>query len=152
MHIRTIGQGPDLVMLHGWSMHSAVWYTLAESMKHSFTLHLVDLPGHGKSSWQDSDLQLNNLLTNLAIQLPENAYFLGWSLGGLIAIAFAKKYPEKVNKLILMGSTPRFVQESDWECAIGQEVLESFRKGLYVNQERTLQKFLFLQGNGSKRT
>jgi len=64
MYIKTMGQGPDLVMLHGWSMHSAVWHELAEGLAQNFTLHLVDLPGHGQSRWQDGDLQLDTLIAH----------------------------------------------------------------------------------------
>jgi len=91
MHIKKIGQGPDLVMLHGWSMHSAVWHDLAEGLAQHFTLHLVDLPGHGKSEWHEGDLDLKVLITNLANELPEKAYWLGWSLGGLMCLAFADR-------------------------------------------------------------
>ncbi|OUR64730.1 pimeloyl-[acyl-carrier protein] methyl ester esterase [Methylophaga sp. 42_25_T18] len=150
MHIKTMGQGPDLVMLHGWSMHSAVWHELAEGLSKNFTLHLVDLPGHGQSHWQEGDLQLDTLIAKLAAQLPEQAHYLGWSLGGLISIAFAKQYPQRVNKLILMAATPRFVQDKNWSCAVQQQVFEQFAENLDENQSETLQRFLLLQARGSK--
>lgn len=96
MHISKMGQGPDLVLMHGWSMHSAVWHDLATSLAEKFTLHLVDLPGHGQSDWQQGDLDLENIIENLAEQVPEQAFYMGWSLGGLISIAFAKQYPLRV--------------------------------------------------------
>lgn len=152
MHIKTIGQGPNLVMLHGWSMHSAVWHDLAEGLAESFTLHLVDLPGHGQSSWQEGDLELENLLPKLASVLPEQAYYLGWSLGGLINIAFAEQYPDRVKKLILMAATPRFVQDQNWSCAVDQQVFEQFAEHLDEDQSDTLQRFLLLQARGSKQS
>jgi len=152
MYIKTMGQGPDLVMLHGWSMHSAVWHELADGLAQNFTLHLVDLPGHGQSRWQEGDLQLDTLITKLAAQLPEQAHYLGWSLGGLISIAFAKQYPQRVNKLILMAATPRFVQDKDWSCAVQQQVFEQFAEHLDENQSETLQRFLLLQARGSKQS
>ena len=136
-------------MLHGWSMHSAVWHELAESLAQDFTLHLVDLPGHGQSAWQDGDLELNPLLTSLAEQLPDHAFYLGWSLGWLISIAFAKQFPHRVKKLILMAATPRFVQDQGWSCAVEQEVLEQFAENLEENQTETLKRFLLLQARGS---
>ena len=152
MYIKTMGQGPDLVMLHGWSMHSAVWQALAEGLAQNFTLHLVDLPGHGQSRWQEGALQMDTLIANLAAQLPKQAYYLGWSLGGLISIAFAKQYPQRVNKLILMAATPRFVQDKDWSCAVQQQVFEQFAENLDENQSETLQRFLLLQARGSKKS
>ncbi|MDH5592030.1 MAG: alpha/beta fold hydrolase, partial [Gammaproteobacteria bacterium] len=104
MHIKKMGQGPDLVMLHGWSMHSAVWHNLAEELAKHFTLHLVDLPGHGQSNWQHGALDLDVLIGRLGEELPESAYWLGWSLGGLISIVFADRFPERVTKLTLIAA------------------------------------------------
>ena len=81
MHIEQRGSGPHLVMLHGWSMHSGVWHDLAERLAQRYTLHLVDLPGHGQSDWHDGDMQLDNLLPALAQHTPDKARWLGWSLG-----------------------------------------------------------------------
>ena len=149
MHIKVIGQGPDLVMMHGWSMHSGVWYDIAEALAESFTLYLVDLPGHGQSGWQDNALELDVLLANLAKGLPQSAYWLGWSLGGLISIAFADKFPERVNKLVLLAATPCFVKKTDWSCAMDPVIFDTFADNLEDNQAETLQRFLLLQAHGS---
>lgn len=152
MHIETVGTGPDLVMLHGWSMHSGVWHQLAERLAERFTLHLVDLPGHGKSDWQDGQFELPSLLSELQQQLPDNAVWLGWSLGGLISLAMQQRYPEKVRKLILMAATPKFVSSDDWPCAMTAETFESFASNLGVNQQQTLQRFLMLQAKGAEQS
>ena len=150
MHIKVMGQGPDLVMLHGWSMHSAVWHDIAEGLAQNFTLHLVDLPGHGQSDWHDDALNLDVVVDNLAKQLPESAYYLGWSLGGLINIAFARQHPERVKKLILLAATPCFVQSDDWTCAMDVSIFNTFAEQLNEDQETTLQRFLLLQARGSQ--
>jgi pimeloyl-[acyl-carrier protein] methyl ester esterase len=149
MHINKMGQGPDLVLLHGWSMHSAVWHDLAKSLAEKFTLHLVDLPGHGQSDWQQGDLNLANVIEKLAKQVPEQAFYMGWSLGGLISIAFAKQYPQRVKKLILMAATPRFVQDKNWSCAVEKTVFEQFSENLDEDQSETLRRFLVLQARGA---
>lgn len=149
MHIKVIGQGPDLVMLHGWSMHSAVWHDMAGALAENFTLHLVDLPGHGQSDWHENALDLDVLLTNLATKLPKSAYWLGWSLGGLISIAFADKFPERVKKLVLLAATPCFVKKADWLCAMDPTIFDAFADNLKDNQTETLQRFLLLQARGS---
>lgn len=149
MHIKIIGQGPDLVMLHGWGMHSAVWHHLSENLAKNFTLHLVDLPGHGQSDWQIDALELDVLINNLADKLPKSAYCLGWSLGGLISLAFADHFPDRVKKLILLSATPRFVQAENWSCAMKAQIFEDFYDNLNENQADTLQRFLLLQARGS---
>ncbi|MBE0440081.1 MAG: pimeloyl-ACP methyl ester esterase BioH [Gammaproteobacteria bacterium] len=149
MHIKVIGQGPDLVMLHGWSMHSAVWHHLSENLAQHFTLHLVDLPGHGYSEWQQNAFELDTLIDNLAEQVPRSAYWLGWSLGGLISIAFATKCAERVQKLILLAATPCFVKTQNWDSAMESSIFKAFADNLDVNQHDTLQRFLMLQARGS---
>lgn len=149
MHIKTIGSGPDLVMLHGWSMHSGVWNLLAVGLANRFTLHLIDLPGHGESDWQNDQFKLDSLLTELAQHTPENAVWLGWSLGGLISLAMQRRYPQHVQKLILMAATPKFVSSDDWACAMSADVFESFAANLNVDQKQTLQRFLMLQAKGA---
>tara|TARA_R110002049_G_scaffold49015_1_gene140698 strand:- start:595 stop:1356 length:762 start_codon:yes stop_codon:yes gene_type:complete len=149
MHIKKMGTGPDLVMLHGWSMHSAVWHDLAEALAENFTLYLVDLPGHGQSEWHEHALDRDVLLADLANELPKSAYWLGWSLGGLISIAFADQFPERVKKLVLLAATPCFVKKTDWSCAMEAEVFQAFSDNLANNQADTLQRFLLLQARGS---
>jgi len=149
LHVKKIGQGPDLVMLHGWSMHSAVWHHLSENLAQHFTLHLVDLPGHGYSDWQDNAFELDTLIDNLAEQVPETAYWLGWSLGGLISIAFATKFADRVKKLILLAATPCFVKTQNWDSAMEPSIFNVFAENLDENQQDTLQRFLMLQARGS---
>ncbi|MEY5020955.1 MAG: Pimeloyl-[acyl-carrier protein] methyl ester esterase, partial [Pseudomonadota bacterium] len=49
MHIKKIGRGKDLVLIHGWGMHSGIWKPIIEKFSNQYTLHLVDIPGMGKS-------------------------------------------------------------------------------------------------------
>ena len=49
LHVEYEGAGPDLVLLHGWAMHSGIWRDVRERLARHFRLHLVDLPGHGRS-------------------------------------------------------------------------------------------------------
>ena len=56
MHIETLGSGPSLVLLHGWALHGGVFAPLVQRLSDRYTLHLVDLPGHGHS--RDSEVAL----------------------------------------------------------------------------------------------
>jgi pimeloyl-[acyl-carrier protein] methyl ester esterase len=133
-------------------MHSGVWHQFAELLAEHFTLHLVDLPGHGQSQWQPNDLQMDNVVEQLKKLVPEKAYFLGWSLGGLIATAFSKRFPESVTKLVLLASTPCFVQKQDWPCAMEPSVFQVFATNLADDQQQTLKRFLMLQARGAEQS
>jgi pimeloyl-[acyl-carrier protein] methyl ester esterase len=143
------GKGPDLVLLHGWSMNSRVWHDLAELLSEKFTLHMVDLPGHGLSEWQSGDFELETVLSWMSAELPEQAYYVGWSLGGLISLAFAQRFPDRVEKLVLLAATPCFVQQADWVHAMPSSVFSGFHRQLGQDQATTLQQFLLLQARGS---
>ncbi|HAO23840.1 MULTISPECIES: pimeloyl-ACP methyl ester esterase BioH [unclassified Methylophaga] len=150
MYIKQMGQGPDVVMLHGWSMHSDVWQPLAEILAQQFTLHLIDLPGHGQSEWQADALQIDKVLTQLADNVPQTAYWLGWSLGGQLSLAFASRYPQRVTKLVLMAANPKFVTADNWSEAMDAAVFAVFAGQLNYDQRETLKRFVLLQARGAK--
>jgi pimeloyl-[acyl-carrier protein] methyl ester esterase len=81
MRIAVRGAGPALVMIHGWAMHSGVFAPLSERLEHRFTLHLVDLPGHGDSRASALPLELDAVSAAIAERVPSGALWLGWSLG-----------------------------------------------------------------------
>lgn len=51
---RTLGSGPDLVLVHGWPLHGATFRAIAPRLAQHFTCHVLDLPGTGDSQWTDS--------------------------------------------------------------------------------------------------
>jgi pimeloyl-[acyl-carrier protein] methyl ester esterase len=150
MYIEQLGAGQDIVMLHGWSMNSAVWRKLAEQLAASYCVHLVDLPGHGASEWHDDALSIEPLLQELSQLLPKQAHWVGWSLGGMIATAYAERFPSRVNKLVLLASNPKFVQDEAWACAMDKEVFTRFADSLDIELEQTIQRFLLLQARGAE--
>ena len=150
LNITMTGSGPNLVLLHGWSMHSGIWQSMTALLAQQFKVHLVDLPGHGKSGWQPKGLEMGRVVTQLAEQLPQEAHYVGWSLGGLVSIAFAARYPERIQKLVLLAATPKFVQSDDWPCAVEADVFKQFSDNLQVDQAQALQRFLLLQARGAK--
>lgn len=54
-----LGTGPDLVAVHGWPLHAATWRHLVPALSRHFTVHLLDLPGSGRTEWPGQvDLQV----------------------------------------------------------------------------------------------
>ncbi|MGM0680318.1 MAG: pimeloyl-ACP methyl ester esterase BioH, partial [Pseudomonadota bacterium] len=143
-----------LVLLHGWGMHSGIWYTVSEALQAQYRLHLVDLPGHGQSQHADSEFDLPQLAERIwqsvSPQLDGPAFWLGWSLGGLAALQIALQRPEQIRGMLLVASTPRFSQADDWPHAMPPQLLESFAAQLREDHRMTLQRFLALQVKGSE--
>ena len=148
LYINETGRGKSLVFLHGWGFHGDVWDSLTDKLKQHFRILAVDLPGYGRSKHIPSPDNLNKLGEMIAKQIPDDASWAGWSLGGLIALNQAIRHPDKVNKLILIGSTPQFVQDTNWQHAIDPDVLTGFSQQLEQNFQTTVQHFLLLQTQG----
>lgn len=148
LHCRRVGQGPDLVLLHGWGLHAGIWEPVIEPLSTRFRLHLYDLPGHGHSA-STQHLTLDSLCAALAEAAPAQAYWLGWSLGGMVALAFAARHPQRVTRLVLAASNPRFTAADDWPHAMAPEVLEEFACALGEDYAATLNRFLGLVARGA---
>lgn len=86
----------------------------------------------------------------LAAQFPEPLNVCGWSLGGQIALRWAQRFPSQIQKLILLSSTPCFVQQPDWDCAMSADTLAGFAEALQQDYALTLRRFLALQVRGSE--
>ncbi|AFJ02465.1 Biotin synthesis protein bioH [Methylophaga frappieri] len=150
MFIEVTGQGPDMVLVHGWSMNRHVWQPIKSCLENDFTLHCVDLPGHGDSDWQEGDFAAERLLAQLAKQLPSNAIWVGWSLGGLIALQFAHAFPQRVSQLIMLAATPKFVADATWHTAMPARNFADFSDALDRDPQQVMQSFLLLQARGAQ--
>jgi len=73
------------------------------------------------------------------------------SLGGQVALRWAQHAPEQVCKIILLASTPCFVQRDGWEYAMPSATFHAFEQDLQQGTERTLKRFIALQVRGSER-
>jgi pimeloyl-[acyl-carrier protein] methyl ester esterase len=150
MHIEIQGDGPDLVMIHGWAMHSGIFAPLTRELATRFRLHLVDLPGHGLSPQRDERLVLADCAQAIAAQVP-HASWLGWSLGGQVCLEAARLRPAQVQALVLIASSPRFVVGEDWPHGVSSDIFTQFGSGLRENYARTIERFLALEAHGSER-
>lgn len=148
LHIEVTGEGPPLVLLHGWAMHAGVFAPLVEHLRASHTLYLVDLPGHGNSHDSTLPLALEPVVAYLADVLPP-AVWLGWSLGGLFALQAAATRPLHVRGLVMLCANPRFVRGQDWTYGMSPEIFRGFARGLREDYRETLDRFVALEAFGS---
>jgi len=103
------GEGRLLLLLHSyWGSH-ILYDHLASVLSSGMKVIRIDLPGHGNSGIPPLDYTfekfaavLNELLNRL--ELCEKFSIIGHSMGGYVAMAYAVKYPEKINSLVLMNS------------------------------------------------
>ena len=148
----TQGRGADVVLLHGWALHSGVWNEIADTLAQYFRVTLIDLPGHGRSPIFPDAYSLSNLATHVLDVAPPKAVWLGWSLGGMVAMQAALEQPERLAGLVLVASSPRFVEAADWPHAVPVQVLQDFAQDLQRDFRGTIRRFLALQMRGNTHT
>lgn len=137
--VRT-GAGPDLVLLHGWSMDGAIWGEFGAELARDFRVHMLDLPGHGASR-RTQPITLDALAAEVAPVLPETCLLCGWSLGGMLALRLAHLRPAQVRGLILIATTPRFCAGSDWLHGIAPAELDGFAAELDADPVTLMARF-----------
>ena len=148
LHVDITGSGPPLVLLHGWAMHGGVFAPLAARLRDRYTLHIVDLPGHGHSRGCAVPLQLDACAEAFAAAVPR-APWCGWSLGGLIALHAATTRVDAVPALAMLCASPRFVRGDDWRYGVSPEIFRDFASGLRADYRATLDRFVALEAFGS---
>ena len=155
LHVdRYEGSGSPLLFIHGWGMHSGMWGGVLEKLSDQFAVSAVDLPGHGYSN-RNEDCgfsieaeTLDTIVDKLSIQFAGPLTVCGWSLGGQVALRWAMRCPEQVNRLVLVSSTPCFVQREGWLSAMSAHTLSEFSAALEQDYAATLRRFLALQLRG----
>ncbi|WP_420300859.1 pimeloyl-ACP methyl ester esterase BioH [Enterobacter sp. BNK-8] len=146
---QTVGTGNcHLVLLHGWGLNAEIWHCIREELASHFTLHLVDLPGFGRSRGFGA-MSLDEMAQQVLDAAPQNAVWLGWSLGGLVASQIALSRPDRVKALVTVASSPCFSAQDAWP-GIKPEVLAGFQQQLSEDFQRTVERFLALQTMGTE--
>ncbi len=105
-HLRTSGTGAPLVLIHGVGLDLEIWEPLVPTLQPGRRLIRYDMQGHGESAkppgpYRLADFvgQLDRLATALALDRFDLA---GFSMGGMVAEAFAARFPERVRRLALL--------------------------------------------------
>ncbi|HOX77830.1 MAG TPA: alpha/beta hydrolase [Bacteroidales bacterium] len=108
LHFRVTGNGPAIVLLHGFLESSEIWKNFARRLSKSFRVILIDLPGHGASGCIGGEHTMDAMaeavhfvLINLGIK---KCVMAGHSMGGYVTLAFAEKYPRMLKGLALFHS------------------------------------------------
>ena len=129
IHYLTAGQGPAVILLHGYTQTSRMWRPLIERLKDKFTVYAPDLPGIG-----DSDIPKSGAdMKTAAIRIHALAKYLGITkarvvghdIGLMVAYAYAAQFPGEVEKLVVMDAFLPGV--AGWEVAYNNDNLWHFR-------------------------
>lgn len=111
-HVDRYGIGPPVVLLHGFTGSRTTWKPLVRVLEDEYTTLSVDLVGHGSSGSPEAidRYRMRRAVDDLAALVRtigfERATWLGYSLGGRVALQVAAHHPEVVSALVLEGATP----------------------------------------------
>ncbi|MDV6169644.1 alpha/beta hydrolase [Flavobacterium sp. DG1-102-2] len=105
------GKGTAIVLLHGFLENSTMWDFFVAEYSKKYRVITIDLLGHGETeclgyvhSMEDMADAISAVLHELRIR---KAIFMGHSMGGYVALAFAELYPDMIKGLVLQNSTSR---------------------------------------------
>ena len=102
------GNGPPLLLLHGNGEDGTYFVHQIEEFSRDFTVYAIDTRGHGKSPRGTAPFTISQFADDLLAFMDQQglpqADILGFSDGGNIALTFALRHPERVNRLILNGA------------------------------------------------
>lgn len=154
LHHEDAGAGPPVVLVHGWSLSSAVLADEAAVLARSRRAVAPDLRGHGRSSpsgpfgLADLARDLGALLDALAL---ERAVVLGWSLGAQVALAAAAdpKVRARVAALVLVSATPRFTEGEGWPHGLPARSVEGLAARVRRDAAKAVARFfdgMFVDG------
>ena len=108
VHYEAYGRGRPVLLLHGWLNSWAVWRETVELLGQEFRLYALDFLGFGDSGSRSENFSVNNfvLMVNefMDRMAIKKAPLVGHSMGGTVALSSAIHYPEKVVKIIVVGS------------------------------------------------
>ena len=146
---REAGEGPPLILLHGWAMSSAVFQELLTILAGSCRVLVPDLPGHGRSD-VPKVLTLSALAEDLGFWITGlnlHSFSLGgWSLGGQLALSLASSSLSlPIHRLLLIATTPCFVAGPDWPVGLPEKEVRAMGRGVRQDFLRTMERFFHLQ-------
>ena len=143
-----IGKGTAVVLLHGFLENKTMWRELVPSLAEKNRVISIDLLGHGETdclgyihSMEENAEIVNAILSHLRIR---KAIFIGHSMGGYVALAFAELHLNRVKGLILLNST---ALEDSVERKINRDRAIKAVKQNYINFVRMSIANLFSENN-----
>src|SRR6187549_2918201 len=122
IHYEVHGDGPPLILTHGYSSTSAMWQGQIAALSRQHKLVLWDMRGHGQSDYPADPAAYSEVLTvaDIAALLDavdaKQAIVGGLSLGGYMSLAFDRSHPERVRALLIIDTGPGFKKDDAREA------------------------------------
>ncbi len=129
LHYLTAGDGPTLILLHGYTQTSRMWKPIIPLLAEKFTVIAPDLPGIGDSAipkdgldMKSAAIRIHSLISSIGI---EKARIVGHDIGLMVAYAYAAQFPAETEKIVLMDAFLPGI--AGWETAYNHPGIWHFR-------------------------
>lgn len=111
IHLDTYGQGNALFLIHGFLEERRIWDDFIPILKENNLVIRPDMFGHGETPPFAEMHTMEEMADSIAFIMDKlkikSASFIGHSMGGYISMAFLEKYPNRVNRIMLLNSSPK---------------------------------------------
>lgn len=136
------GEGTPLVMIHGWGMSGMAW-RFQSPLSSRFRLLIPDLPGYSDSPPSDwsPPLLVQRIASTVNHLVEAPAVIVGWSLGSLLALRFARSFPEMTKGVVLVGGTARFTTTDGYDAGLPLKDIRGLRARLKRHYGETMGDF-----------
>lgn len=147
---------PAIFLVPGWAMPKEVFHELATRLSESFYVVLANLPGVSVDpNWHKANrfgpnYDIDALSEQLIRAAPKPCWWIGWSLGGMVANYIAARRSSCVKGVISVASAPKFVASNTWPMGMAQETYSQFFDLVKQTPEKGFRRFLSLQVQGVK--
>ncbi len=156
------GEGENVLFLHGWGVDRRIWRQQSKYFMDHYRVMSIDLPGHGKSSFQLVPLlamaqDLSEILGRVGFN---SCHVVASSLGGMFALKLYELEPQKFKRMIFVGSLAKFAKSEEYPYGLDVEqirklngqlntaypsIVNIFFRSLFTKEERESRRFKWLQ-------
>ena len=147
VNYKVTGSGPWVILSHPVSANMTIWEPQVQALAEHFSVLQYDIRGHGETEATEGPYPMVQLADDAAHLLAylgiEKTHWIGTSLGGMIGQAFAIKYKDKVDRIVLANTTCQAAAnaQSIW----GERALQAEKLGMASQVESTISRW-FTQG------
>lgn len=150
-YLRTGGDKPSVVLLHGLMLNGACWTPLARALEEDYDIVMPDARGHGNSGAPDHGYRYDDLAADVMSLIDAlgltNPVLLGHSMGGMTAAVAASRNPKRLRGLVL--ADPTFLTPQRQREVYESDIADQHRQILNRSREDLLAK---MQGRHSRRS
>ncbi len=135
----------NILLLTGWGATCTVWGPIIPALSDGCQINCIEPSWFEDCEINSSLIDVDGYIEKLAVTISMPTNIVAWSMGGLLAIKLAARYPELIENICFISSVPRFVSVDNENAGIDYQWFNQFCEQYQMQPIATLNKFLALQ-------